>query len=80
MKQERYCVYEELEPMGGGDDVEISWHYSPDTARQNADAGYRRTGQPHRVDLNVVEITRDGAECIDSDPDLYGIGYPTRSH
>jgi hypothetical protein len=57
------------------EDVEVSWHYTLEKAISVADAHYKTTGEPCRVDLNAVEILRystgHSRECVWADSDLY---------
>ena len=57
------------------EDVEVSWYNTLQEAIDIADAHYKATGEPCRVDLNAIEILRhstgDTTECIWADSDLY---------
>ena len=75
MKQERWTVYEHVDlGVGAGteDSLEVSWHYSPEKAKQVAQDHANRTGNITTVDLNVGQLTRYGGwEVEDGDADLW---------
>ena len=71
MRQERWTVYEEVEAEQW---EEVSWHYRDDIARTRAQALAENTGHAVRVDWNLIEVTRNGVKCVDSDPDRWTYG------
>ena len=67
MIQDRWTVYAYF----GLDRDEISWHKSPEVAQNVAREYTNQHDRPTSVDLNIVQVSRHGAELIDSDPDLW---------
>ena len=68
MEQERWTVLEHR----GVERDEISWHYSPEKAKQVAQDHANRTGNTTTVDLNVGQLTRYGGWVVeDGDADLW---------
>lgn len=74
MEQVRYCVMEYVSNDRDADSEEVCWCKEMYRASCVAESRWLETGKWHRVDLNVVNISRSGVECVESDPDLFFAG------